>query len=95
MTRMSGVAPLAASVLIAAASSALAQAATSPPPGTTSAGTAQSSGPAPNHDPGTTTGSAGVGSGRARLDPTTSPDAAIRAENELLNRKLKGICRGC
>jgi hypothetical protein len=42
-----------------------------------------------------TTGSAALGSGRADTGPSTSTDAAVRAENELIDRKLKGICRGC
>lgn len=53
-----------------------------PAPGTNSLGTALSSG-ATNTAPGVTTGAA------------TSPDAAVSAENKLLDRKLKSICRGC
>jgi hypothetical protein len=50
-----------------------------PPPGTNSLGTAQSSG----------AGSGGtIGSG-------TGTDAAVNAENKLLDKKLKSICRGC
>lgn len=52
-----------------------------PAPGTNSLGTAQSSGA--NTAPGVTAGAA------------TSPDAAVSAENKLLDRKLKSICRGC
>jgi len=52
-----------------------------PPPGTNSLGTAQSSGPGP----GVTTGS---GTGGAA-------DAAVNAENRMLDKKLKSICRGC
>lgn len=52
-----------------------------PPPGTNSLGTAQSSGPG--------TGAAmGNGVGGAA-------DATINAENKLLERKVKSICRGC
>jgi hypothetical protein len=54
----------------------------SPPPGTNSVGTAQSSGM--NTGSGVTTGSA-----------ATTPDAAINEENKAVDRKLKGICRGC
>ncbi|MCA6113020.1 hypothetical protein [Bradyrhizobium cenepequi] len=54
-----------------------------PPRGTDSARTAQSS-----SGPGTTTGSA---AGRER----TSEDHAIDAEDAPLDRKIKGICRGC
>ncbi|WFU76070.1 MULTISPECIES: hypothetical protein [unclassified Bradyrhizobium] len=52
-----------------------------PPPGTNSLGTAQSSGPGS----GATTG---TGSGG-------STDAAVNAENRMLDKKLKSICRGC
>ncbi|AWL95298.1 hypothetical protein ABIA00_001733 [Bradyrhizobium ottawaense] len=52
-----------------------------PPPGTNSLGTAQSSGPGS----GGTTGS-GTGGGA---------DAAVNAENRMLDKKLKSICRGC
>ncbi|WP_439409558.1 hypothetical protein ACNJX9_16610 [Bradyrhizobium sp. DASA03076] len=56
-----------------------------PPPGTNSLGTAQSSGA--NAAPGVTTGAA---SG-------TNPDAdaTVSAENRLLDKKMKSICRGC
>lgn len=52
-----------------------------PPPGTNSLGTAQSSGPGS----GVTTG---TGSGGAA-------DATVDAENRMLDKKLKSICRGC
>ena len=52
-----------------------------PPPGTNSLGTAQSSG----MSRGGTTGAATGG----------SADAAVNAENKLLDKKVKGICRGC
>jgi len=45
-----------------------------------------------------TTGSAGnrAGvSGTEATDPQTSGDAAIEQENKAIDRKLKGICRGC
>ncbi|KYG20225.1 hypothetical protein SE92_08075 [Bradyrhizobium sp. AT1] len=50
-----------------------------PPPGTNSLGTAQSSGP-------------GAGGGAATGGGT---DAAVAAENRMLDKKLKSICRGC
>lgn len=53
----------------------------SAPPGTNSLGTAQSSGAGP----GVTTGTGAGG----------SPDAAVNAENRMLDKKLKSICRGC
>jgi len=53
-----------------------------PPPGINSAGTANSSGPG-----------AGVTTGSARSK--TNEDAAIDAEDKAIDRKLKGICRGC
>jgi hypothetical protein len=55
------------------------------PPGTNSLGTAQSSGS--NRSAGVTTGAA---SG-------TNPDAdaTVSAENRLLDKKMKSICRGC
>ncbi|RTE91849.1 MULTISPECIES: hypothetical protein [Bradyrhizobium] len=52
-----------------------------PPPGTNSLGTAQSSGPGA----GVTTGSGTSG----------AADAAVNAENRMLDKKLKSICRGC
>jgi hypothetical protein len=53
-----------------------------PPPGTNSLGTAQSSGA---NAAGTTTGTGAGG----------STDAAVNAENRMLDKKLKSICRGC
>ena len=55
------------------------------PPGTNSLGTAQSSGS--NRSPGVTTGAAS-GSNR-------DADATVNAENQLLDKKMKSICRGC
>jgi len=92
MTRTSAFAVL---VLIASTGAAFAQNNMSAPRGTNSAGTAQSSGPASNREPGVTTGSAGLGSGHASTEPSTSTDAAINAENNTIDRKLKSICRGC
>lgn len=56
-----------------------------PPPGTNSLGTAQSSGA--NTAPGVTIGAA---SGANR-----DADATVSAENRLLDKKMKSICRGC
>jgi hypothetical protein len=90
MTRTLGVVAIAVIVALAApAASAPRHRSGSSPPNT------QSSGQAPNRDLGVTTGSAALGSGRAATAPSTSTDAAVRAENELIDRKLKGICRGC
>lgn len=96
MTRMSGVDLIAAVVLLIAACASPAQSNSSaPPPGTNSAGTAQLPGPALNQQSGVTTGSAALESGKARPPPTLNTDAAVQAENNLLDRKLKSICRGC
>jgi len=87
---------MAAFIALAASHTSLAQnaAGAPPPPGTNSAGTAQSSGgTAQNRQPGVTTGS-GLGSGNA-APPATSTDAAINKENQLLDSKMKSICRGC
>lgn len=54
------------------------------PPGTNSAGTAQSSGRL-NSGEGVTTGAA----------TTESVDKAIADENKTVDRRVKGICRGC
>jgi|SRR6266567_1244539 len=56
-----------------------------PPPGTNSLGTAQSSGA--KTAPGVTTGAASRANSNA--------DATVNAENQLLDKKMKGICRGC
>ncbi len=55
------------------------------PPGTNSAGTAQSSGRL-NSGEGVTTGAATT---------TESVDKAIADENRTVDRRMKGICRGC
>ncbi|MBR0822205.1 hypothetical protein [Bradyrhizobium liaoningense] len=52
-----------------------------PPPGTNSLGTAQSSGASAGRTTGMGTGG--------------SADATVNAENKLLDKKMKGICRGC
>jgi hypothetical protein len=95
MTRTSATVMLATLLMLAVPVASGAQGVDAPPPGTNSAGTAQSSAKTPNRDSGTTTGSAGMGSGRATTPPITTPDAAIKNENNLLDHKLKGICRGC
>jgi opacity protein-like surface antigen len=86
MARMSGVAVLAA-MLALVAPAASAQQHCSQSDGTGPAAT--------NHDPGVTTGSARLGTGQAAIDSSTNTDAAVKAENQLLDRKLKSICRGC
>jgi hypothetical protein len=87
---------ISALIALAVSHSSLAQnGASAPPPGANSAGTAQSSGgTALNRQPGVTTG-AGLGSGNAAPPATTSADTAINKENQLLDSKIKGICRGC
>jgi len=55
------------------------------PPGTNSLGTAQSSGA--NTAPGVTTG--------AVSGTNPDADATVNAENQLLDKKMKSICRGC
>jgi hypothetical protein len=83
-------------VSLAASHASFAQnGASAPPPGTNSAGTAQSSGGAAlNRQPSVTTG-AGLGSGTAAPPPTTNADTAITKENQILDSKVKSICRGC
>jgi len=97
MTRMSGMGLMAAAVLLIAPCAALARNHTSaPPPRTHSGCIAQSSGPSSNHrDKGIRTHSTSPGSGDATPSPPPNTDAAVQAENELLDRKLKSICRGC
>jgi hypothetical protein len=97
MTRMSGMGLIAAVVLLIGPSAALARNHTSArPPGAHSAGTAQSSGPALKHwKRGGHTGSTALGAGEAKPASQPNADAAVQAENELLDRKLKSICRGC
>jgi len=103
MTRASAAAIVAIALLISPVT-LLAQSAggpsagdnSAPAPGTNSAGTAQSSGASVNSGSGVTTGSAGsLGTGTAATRPQESTDAAINAENKTIDRKLKGICRGC
>jgi len=86
---------IAAFIALAASHASLARNGTgAPPPGTNSAGTAQSSDGAPNRQPGVTTG-AGLGSGNAPPPATTNTNTAIKKENQLLDSKMKSICRGC
>jgi len=101
MVRISAVAAIAAIAISVSPAGSFAQsagtpsAALPPAPGTNSAGTAQSSGSGMNTGPGVTTGSTGsLGTGMASA-PQQSPDAAINEENKTIDRKLKGICRGC
>jgi hypothetical protein len=43
-----------------------------------------------------TTGSARpAAGGTSATDPSVNPDVAIDAETKAVDRKLKGICRGC
>jgi hypothetical protein len=87
---------VAALIALAASHISLAQNGASAPPGTNSAGTVQSSGGAAlNRQPGVTTGSAALGTGNAAPPPTTSGDTAINKENQILDSKMKSICRGC
>jgi hypothetical protein len=70
-----------------------------PSPGTNSSGTAQSSGAGANSQSGVTTGSGhSADGGTAAAGPNgrgNSTDAVIAEENKTIDRKLKGICRGC
>ena len=88
------IAVTAIAILISPAVS-LAQSAGGSSSGTNGAGTAQSSGAGVNTGAGVTTGSAGsLGTGTA-APPNKSTDAAVSEENKTIDRKLKGICRGC
>jgi hypothetical protein len=91
MTGISAVVLIAAVALACAPTMSSAQNAASPR-GTNSAGTAQSSGAAPNARQRT---GGGLGTGRAKPPETPSGDAVINQENAILDRKLKSICRGC
>jgi hypothetical protein len=95
MTRISVVVLMVAGALSPGPAASLAQSNRSaPPPGTNSAGTTQSSGGAPNREPGDTSGTA-LGTGKAAPPPMPSGDTVIQQENAILDRKLKSICRGC
>jgi hypothetical protein len=91
MTRISAIVLIAAVTMASMSGTSFAQTSASPR-GTNSAGTAQSSGGA--SQPKTADGGA-LGTGRAKPPATPNPDAVIQQENALLERKLKGICRGC
>jgi len=97
MTRISGMGLIAAVVLLVAQGPVLARNHTGArPPGASRAAIAPSSGPALKHrKSGTTAGPTALGSGDAAPAPQPNADAAVQAENELLDRKLKSICRGC
>jgi len=95
MTRTSAIAAFALVLTIAAPAASARHHSGSSPPHAHITDAAKSSAHASNHEPGVTTGSAELGSGQAAAGPDTSMDAAIKAENELIDRKLKGICRGC
>jgi len=88
---------MAAAVLLIAPCAALARNHTSAPPRRThSRCIAQSSEPSLNHrNKGIRTRSTAPGSGDATPSSSPNTDAAVQAENELLDRKLKSICRGC
>lgn len=91
MARRSGTAAIAAMLaLIAPAVSAPQHRSGSSQPHAGGAGAV-----AEDRSAGLTTGSAQLGSGRAATPPSTSMDAALKAENQLLDRKLRSICRGC
>ena len=90
MTRTSAIVLIAGLTLASTPALSFAQDA-APPRGTNSAGTAQSSGGAPN----ARQGAGGLGTGRAKPPDTPSGDAVINQENAILDRKLKSICRGC
>jgi hypothetical protein len=67
-----------------------------PSPGTNSLGTAQSSGSSANTAPGVTTGAGRGGpAGNDITGPNRSGDAAVDAEDRVVDRKIKSICRGC
>jgi hypothetical protein len=95
MPRASVTIAVAAITILISPAVSLAQSAGGSSAGTNSAGTAQSSGAGVNTGAGVTTGSAGsLGTGTA-APPNKSTDAAIGEENKTIDRKLKGICRGC
>ena len=91
MTRISAIVLIAAVATASAPAPSFAQNGAAPR-GTNSAGTAQSSGGAQNRKGGI---DGELGTGKAKPPATPSGDAVIQQENQLLQRKLKGICRGC
>jgi hypothetical protein len=88
VTRISAVVSIAAVALACAPTLSSAQNAASP----RGAGNAQSSGGASHRR---SADGGALGTGRAKPPATPSPDAVVQQENALLERKLKGICRGC
>jgi hypothetical protein len=96
MTRISGTALIAVMVLLAAPSLSLAQNDNRARPSVTdSTGATKSAGSAANREPGVTTGSAGLGTGKADVNPPNDTNAVVNQENNTIDHKLKGICRGC
>jgi hypothetical protein len=91
MTRISAMVLIAAVAMTSAPPRAFAQGAAAPR-GTNSAGTAQSSGSVRHRNDNT---GGGLGTGHAKPPQTPSADAVLNQENQLLDRKLKSICRGC
>ncbi len=91
MTRISAIVLIAALTIVAAPGLAFAQGVTSPR-GTDSAGTAPSAAGVSHRK---SADGGALGTGRAKPPATPSPEAVIQQENALLERKLKGICRGC
>jgi hypothetical protein len=94
---MSGMSLMTTVVLFVLPCAALARNHTSSrPPRSHSESTARSSGPSLNHrNEAIRTGSQALGAGDTKPSPSADTDAAVQAENEVLNRKLKSICRGC
>jgi hypothetical protein len=88
VTRISAVVSIAAVALACAPTLSSAQNAASP----RGAGNGQSSGGASHRR---SADGGALGTGRAKPPATPSPDAVVQQENALLERKLKGICRGC
>ena len=86
MARLSGIAAVAAMLAFVAPVASTAQ---------HSSHAKRTESAATDRDSHATTGSARLGTGQAAIDPSTNTDAAVKAENELLDRKLKSICRGC
>jgi len=91
MTRTPGIVALAAIIALAAPAASRGENNVGAPLHA-NAETARSPGHALNRESPST---AGLGSGDAATGPAASGDAAIKAENDFLNRKLKSICRGC
>ena len=90
MARMPGIVMFAATLALVAPAASAAETRSA-----SSHSHADHSGTAANDAPGVTTGSAALGTGKAATGPATDSNDAVNAENQLLNRKLKSICRGC